>query len=107
MLFRSRPVTSAVDALISIIIGASMIMANDPAIPKAARLNLASLSLAIKAISKGCSKAIISQVSARGPQKSKIRRYVSFSVISTFYENFKDRILLMMRTIPPAGIGKR
>ena len=88
-LYELRPVTRAVEALISIIIGASIIMANDPAIPKAARLNFASFNRAMKAMRNGCSKAIISQVSASGPQKIKILRYVSLSDISTIYENTK------------------
>ena len=86
------PETRAVEALISIIIGDSIIMANDPAIPKAARLYFASFNLAIKAMRKGCSKAIISQVSASGPQKRKILRYVSLSVISTIYKSPKIAI---------------
>jgi hypothetical protein len=73
-LYEWRPVTRAVEALISIIIGASTIMAKDPAIPKAARLNFASLSRAMKAIRMGCSKAIISQVRASGDQKRNILR---------------------------------
>jgi hypothetical protein len=63
-------------------IGASIIIANDPAMPKAARFNFASLNRAINAMRIGCSMAIISQVSASGPQNSKILLYVRFSVIS-------------------------
>jgi hypothetical protein len=73
-----------VEALINIITGDSIIIANDPAMPKAARLNFASFNRAIKEISIGCSKAIISQVSASGPQKRKILLYVSLSLVSTF-----------------------
>ena len=78
-LYEFLPETKAVEALRSIIIGASMSIANDPAIPNAARLNLASLSLAMNAMRKGCSRAIISHVRARGPQKRKILRFVSLS----------------------------
>ena len=85
----------AVEALINIIMGDSIIIANDPAIPKAARLNFASFNRAIKAIRNGCSIAIISQVRANGPQKRKILLYVSLSVIFTIYESPKDSFLLM------------
>ncbi len=83
-LYEYLPLTSAVDAVISIIIGASTIRANEPAIPKAARLYLASPSLAIKAIRKGCSKDIISHVRARGTQKRNIFLDVSWSEIFTY-----------------------
>ena len=94
---------SAVEALISIIMGDSISMANDPAIPKAARLNFASFNRAIKAMRIGCSKAIISQVSARGTQKREILRYVSFPIVSTIFESCKDSYLLMRRASKKGG----
>jgi hypothetical protein len=87
-------VTTAVEALISMIMGDSIMVANDPAIPKAARLNLASRSRAMNEIRNGCSKAIISHVRASGPQKRKILRYVSFSVRSIFQKMSEDNYLL-------------
>jgi hypothetical protein len=83
-LYEFLPDIRAVEALRSIIMGASMIMAKEAAIPKAARLYLASLRRAMKAMRKGCSKAIISQVRANGDQNRKILRYVSFSLRFTF-----------------------
>ena len=101
-----RPLTRAVEALISIIMGASIIIANDPAIPNAARLYFASFNRAIKAISNGCSMAIISQVRARGPQNRNILRYVSLSVISTIDKNPKYSYL-SMRTASKSKAGNR
>ena len=90
LLYEWCPVTRAVEALISIMIGASIIIANDPAIPKAARLTFSLLNRAIKAMRKGCSKAIISHVRARGPQNRNIFLYVSFPIRSTINKNRKD-----------------
>jgi len=78
-LYEFFPVTKAVEALRSIIIGDSISIANDPAMPKAARLNLASLSRAMKEIRIGCSRAIINHVRARGLQKRKILSLVNLS----------------------------
>ena len=64
--------TSAVEALMIIIIGASISKASENATPKAARLNLGSGSLAMMAAKKGPSTAIINQVAASGTQKEKI-----------------------------------
>jgi len=47
----------------------------------------------MKAIRKGCSKAIMSQVSASGPQKRNILRYVSFSGKYTISESHKYTII--------------
>jgi hypothetical protein len=70
-----------------------MMSAKEPAIPKAARLYFASSSRAMKAIRKGCSKAIISHVSARGPQNRKTLRYVSWSLIFTVVKKEAQRYI--------------
>ena len=69
----SLSVTSAVEALIIMIMGDSIRTAKENATPNAARLNLGSANRAIIADSTGPSAAIISQVAARGIQKKKIR----------------------------------
>ena len=74
-------VTSATEALKIMITGASMIRANENATPKAAKLTFESGSLAIRAVTKGSSHAIINQVSANGTQKRIILEYVRFIYI--------------------------
>ena len=64
--------TNAVEALIIIITGASIISANANATPYAARLYIGSSNLAINADRKGPSTDIINHVAANGSQKTNI-----------------------------------
>ena len=64
--------TRTVEALMIMMMGASISRANEKETPKAARLNLGSGSLAMIAAKKGPSTAIINQVAAKGTQKEKI-----------------------------------
>ena len=72
LLNESLSLTKAVEALIIIITGASIINANAYATPYAARLNFGSANLAINAARKGPSTAIINQVAPSGIQKVNI-----------------------------------
>ena len=76
--------TSAVDALMIMMIGASTRRAIEKAIPYAARLNFGSFNLAIMAARKGPSVAIMSQVAARGIQKINIFLGVNCCVFKVF-----------------------
>jgi hypothetical protein len=80
-----------VEALMSMMIGASMSTPKEKATPKAARLNLGSMSLAMIAARIGPSAAIINHVAASGTQKIKIFLYVrdSFSAIIAIKFNGK------------------
>jgi hypothetical protein len=66
-------------------IGASMIRANENATPQAARLNFGSANLAMIAARKGPSKAIINQVAASGSQNIEIFLFVTRFDILYFF----------------------
>ena len=83
--------TSAVEALMSMMTGASIRIAKAKATPCAARLNLASARRAMTAARNGPSVAIMIQVAASGTQKRKMYRAVRLSpVVTQLPQSFEE-----------------